>query len=106
MDNSNPIKWKILSLEKNRYAEVPSVCFSLEGPDAELNDSVDKYLNSSGFVSCISFNFDFGISRLLFKYEQLEENIKKFDIHLKKEKVTKIMKEIINDSESSKVNNL
>ena len=42
--------------------------------------------------------------RLKLKYEQLDESIKKFDVQLKKEKLSKLMKEIINDSESSKVN--
>ena len=37
-DNSNQLKWKVLSLDKNRHAEVPSVCFVLKGPDSELVD--------------------------------------------------------------------
>lgn len=42
-DNSNQLKWKVLSLDKNRHAEVPSVCFVLKGPDSELVDMVDRY---------------------------------------------------------------
>ena len=41
-DNSDLIKWKVLSLDKNRYADVPSVCFVLNGPDSELVDLIDK----------------------------------------------------------------
>lgn len=81
-DNADPMKWRILSLDKNRYADVPSVCFVLNGPDSEFVDLIDK---------------------LKFKYAQLDEAIKKFDATLKKDKVSKIMKEILNDSKSSKV---
>lgn len=42
--------------------------------------------------------------RLKFKYEQLGESIKKFDVKLKKEKVSKLMSEILNDSKTSQVN--
>lgn len=41
-DNSNPLKWMVLSVDKNRSAEVPSVCFVLNGPDSELADLIDK----------------------------------------------------------------
>ena len=34
-DNSNQLKWKILSLDKNKYAEVPSVCFVLTALDED-----------------------------------------------------------------------
>ena len=36
-----------------------------------------------------------------FKYEQLDSEIKKFDYDLKREKVSNIMKEILNDSQNS-----
>lgn len=42
IDNSNQVKWKVMSVEKNRDAFIPSVCFSLHGPDPELIDQVDK----------------------------------------------------------------
>jgi hypothetical protein len=41
-DNSNQIKWKVVSLVKNRQALVPSVCFVLNGPDPELMEMIDK----------------------------------------------------------------
>jgi hypothetical protein len=41
-DNSNKIKWKVLSLEKNAHFVVPSVCFVLKGPDIELVEMIEK----------------------------------------------------------------
>jgi hypothetical protein len=41
--------------------------------------------------------------RLKFRYEQLNLEIRKFDANLKKEKISKLMKEILYESESSKV---
>ncbi len=79
-DNSDPRKWQVLSLDKNRHAEVPSVCFVIKGPDADLVDLVEK---------------------LRFKYNRLDLEIEKFDAHLKAEKVSKIMQEILADSKKS-----
>jgi len=41
-DISCLIKWRVISEEKNRSADVPSVCFVLTGPDSELVDMIDK----------------------------------------------------------------
>lgn len=79
-DNSDLLKWKVMSLEKNRQAEVPSVCFVIKGPDADLVDLIEK---------------------LRFKYNQMDIDIEKFDANLKREKVSKIMQEILNDSKKS-----
>ncbi len=41
-DISGLIKWRVMSVEKKRTADVPSVCFVLDGPDSELVDIIDK----------------------------------------------------------------
>ena len=58
----------MLSLDKNRDVFIPSVCFSLKGPDPDL------------------------IDKLKLKHDQLVDHLNRFDAYVKKKNVSKIMK--------------
>lgn len=77
-DNSNFVKWKVISKESNRDAYVPSVCFVLNGPDLDLVELVDK---------------------IRFKFENLNSHINRFDAYLKKESIERMMRLHISQEE-------
>jgi hypothetical protein len=56
-DNSNQIKWKVFSLDKQKSFYVPSVCFLLTagGPDAELLQEVESLKEKYEHI-CQSFS--------------------------------------------------
>jgi hypothetical protein len=80
-DNSNQISWKVVSIESRRDALVPSVYFLLKGPDPDLVESIDN---------------------LKFKHDQLKEDMNKFNFLLKKDKISRMMADILSQSRASK----
>lgn len=100
-----------MSVEKNRDAFIPSVCFSVRGPDPDLLDQIDKYIYYINIYHIfnqtpirlikINRNSPF-FSRLKLKYDQINENVNRFDAYLKKENVSRIMKTILKESQTGK----
>ncbi len=80
LDNSNQIKWQVISLESKQEALVPSVCFILKGPDQECLDL---------------------LNRVRFRFDQLYDDVQKFDFCIKREKIMQLMNNILKETRES-----